>query len=403
MSQKTRLKKAEKPKLFRITNPEITAVALCKRGKNRIGVLYKSDDGNSFKIELLTKAGEDFDEQGLILALAYAPNFPDADNHYATPEDIVKMAHSHALNGFALNDHHEKSIDPSEVAVVESFIVQKGDTRFAGWQSDDGRTVPHEGAWGQVIQVHSEERRKAYRKGEWNGVSIEGTGRLVAADEKTLKSETNDMDLEKLLEGLTASFQKAVEPLTTKIGELQEALKKATEVKPKEADEGNGKPKPEPAPVAKAEKPSQPKVNLTDPNSVAEAFLAKQNEALHEAVGELTAESLGQLLVKMEGGAEALKKAKERGAGGPAPTRVDQILSTLDLAKSKGASTDPFDQPVTDQDGMVFMKADGTRMNQRDAFGLADIDDLLKANHERFEEEYGKDPLSKMLPAASKN
>ena len=64
----------------RLKSLKVDKLALCRRGKNGFGVLYKSADLDSsspnFSIEMLCKG---MDEQGLLTAVVYATNvFGDA-------------------------------------------------------------------------------------------------------------------------------------------------------------------------------------------------------------------------------------------------------------------------------------------------------------------------------------
>lgn len=179
----------------RITKPNITAVALCKRGANEMVTLYKSaDDGLSYKAELFTKASADFDEQGILYAIAYPVEKEDAQGDLADGPTVREMAYSFAKNNMALNISHDgKPLQKSDAFVAESLLLHKTalDPRFVELAKDyKGQDVDLDGAWGLVIKLDSEDLRKGYRNGDWNGVSIEGTAQRIPV----LTKEDDDPD-----------------------------------------------------------------------------------------------------------------------------------------------------------------------------------------------------------------
>jgi hypothetical protein len=148
-------------------------VSLCKRGKNRLPVLYKADD-STIEFQTLVKEAPAFDERGELLTLVYAPGVTDSDGDFASdPEAIRSMAYSFMQNGAEIDvQHNGIALKKDQAFPAESFIVQKGDPRFSEWKDNDGNPVDATGAWGAVFKINDPELRAKYRSGEWNGVSL---------------------------------------------------------------------------------------------------------------------------------------------------------------------------------------------------------------------------------------
>jgi hypothetical protein len=166
----------------RIKKARIQFITLCPRGRNQMPVLYKADGTVAF--DALTKATED---AGELTNIVYTPERPDTDNHLASAEVIKDMAHSFQKEGGQIDIRHDgKAVGPDQAYVAESFIVQKGDPRFADYTDYNGNAVDATGAWATVIKIDDPELRRLYREGEWNGVSMFGQGLLTVekADEE---------------------------------------------------------------------------------------------------------------------------------------------------------------------------------------------------------------------------
>lgn len=158
----------------------IHRISLCPRGANKMPTFYKSEEGVD-TIQMLTKA--DMDE-GLLTAVAYAPNIVDAHGDVASAEVIKQMAYDFPLGDQGINIRHgSDTLEKEKARVVESFIIQKGDSRFTDMKDYDGNPVNVTGGWAVVIKIDDEELQKQYRDGEWNGVSIEGQGFFEKSDD----------------------------------------------------------------------------------------------------------------------------------------------------------------------------------------------------------------------------
>lgn len=170
----------------KIRNAKITHISLCKRGVNHLPVLMKSS--GRLQVEMLTKAGK----EGLVYALVYLPDVPDREGDVASREVIKAMAHDFLTNAAEANggidiEHNFKVLGPDQVRIAETFIVQKGDPRFADWKDLSGNQVNPEGAWGLALKVLDPTLRAEFENGSLNGVSMFGHAEL----EPIGKSDSN--------------------------------------------------------------------------------------------------------------------------------------------------------------------------------------------------------------------
>ena len=107
------------------------------------------------------------DVKQIVYGEVYKPDESDTDGNWMTRETIEKMAHDFMseLKNDQIDRNHTGAKDKG--AVVESFIVRKGDPDFVEGAWVVGVHVPDKGVWGQIV------------KGELTGFSIEGTAQLV--------------------------------------------------------------------------------------------------------------------------------------------------------------------------------------------------------------------------------
>lgn len=194
----------------RIKRGKITHVSLCRRAMNQLPVLMKS--GDRVQIDLLTK----MQGEGLMHALVYVPDVVDAEGDVASAQVIKQMAHDFLANGGNIDiEHNLQALGPDRVRIAETFIVQKGDARFAGWKDYQGRDVNAEGSWALILKVLDPELRAAAERGELNGVSMFGQAEIETLH-KTSPTNTNTNmtpeQMQVLVEMLTKSLQAAIKP-----------------------------------------------------------------------------------------------------------------------------------------------------------------------------------------------
>jgi len=220
----------------RIKSATVKRLALCRRGKNGLATLFKAD--GSAEWALLVK--EDAAVEGSLLAVAYPLGLADADGDIAdTAEAIKSMAHSFMESGAQLDIEHDGKVLPRSAAFVsESFIIQKGDTRFHAWPQYDGKPVDVTGGWGVQIQINDPSLREARRNGEWDGVSLFGTAAVEQIDVKAASQrvaarlggvQETTMTKEELAAALAAQKAELVEMLKSALAGLKPAEPKAAE------------------------------------------------------------------------------------------------------------------------------------------------------------------------------
>ena len=181
----------------RIKKASISFVSLCPQGKNKIATLYKEDGKDMLQIDTLVK----LQDEGTLLAVVYVPEHPDSEGDVASTEVVKEMAHSHMQSGAMLDVRHNlKPLSKEDAFVAESFIVQKGDKRFADMTDRNGSPVDVTGAWAQVIKLESPELRALYKDEGWQGVSLYGEALVVAekSEEDTTPKE-NEVNTQEIV------------------------------------------------------------------------------------------------------------------------------------------------------------------------------------------------------------
>jgi hypothetical protein len=159
----------------RIKKAKINFLSLCPRGANQLPTILK-DDG-TFTLQTLVKASEDFDVKGELLNVVYAPELRDSQGDIASAEVIKEAMYDSSKSGMNIDIRHNNVAVPKDKAfIAESFIVQKGDARFADFKDYTGKAVDVTGAWATVVKIEDAELKRLYKTGEWNGVSMGGSG-----------------------------------------------------------------------------------------------------------------------------------------------------------------------------------------------------------------------------------
>lgn len=257
------------PRRRRIKRAKVTHISLVPRGANRLPVIFKEDD-DTFDIELLMKAAEDFQEKGELTAIVYAPEQRDSQGDIASAEVIKEAMYDAARDGIKIDMRHDGvTVAKSQAFVAESFIVQQGDPRFEGIKTYAGKTVDPTGAWGVVIKVDDPGLRQKYRDGEWNGVSMGGT----ALVENNKEDNTADRVIAALAKRMGLDLNSDDGDFDMTSDELAVALAKGNETMAKTILEGMAKLlKPEKSEAeVKAEKEAKEAKEATDKLEKAEA------------------------------------------------------------------------------------------------------------------------------------
>jgi len=262
-----------------ILDANILFLSLCPKGANGFATLYKADTGNVELTPVIVEL-EKFDELGQLAAVVYAPDLPDQHDDFASASAIKKMAHTFIRNGAKLDLVHSlKELPKDAVYVAESFIIQKGDPRFASVEHK-GESKDVTGGWGTIIQINDAELRKAYRNGEWAGMSMYGPAKVRNVDpvvEKTTKQETDMTDQE-----IKTLIAKGVEE-GVKDALAEKALHDA-EADKKKADDKKKKKKDDDDKAALAKKSVPADLDLSDADAVNAHVEKMEMETLEKAV-----------------------------------------------------------------------------------------------------------------------
>jgi hypothetical protein len=227
--------------MIHLKNALITSICLCKRGKNKLRTIYKSaSNGEKGELEIQTLMKANL-EQGELLNVVYAPERPDSDGEGMSAVEIRKAAHLAAQRGLTLDIEHDGVPIPKEDAwIAETFIVSKGDERFQDWKDYKGNSVGDlTGSWASLIRLESPKLRKAYRDGEFDGVSMFGlaaveTSKSNKAAEKVvrqLEDATKDINMnpEELKALLKAHSDELLLKVEEKIAVISKSVKKTEE------------------------------------------------------------------------------------------------------------------------------------------------------------------------------
>ena len=334
----------------RIIRGEIEFITLCKRGANRLPVIYKED--GHFDYDMLVKTSDNFMEKGELLAVVYAPELRDMQGDIASAAVIKDMMYSAAKRGESVDIRHDgKALSKDQVYVAERFIVQKGDERFTDFKDYDGNNVDVTGAWATVLKIEDQKLRDHYKAGDWNGVSMGGRADLeLEKDDDTLvervvntfakalgitNKEDDDMNADEYKKLMEANNGVLAEAIGKSVGE---AIAKGSDVDPDDKGKGGDDKTPK-APVFKgdASKPGdvakhadalvtyelQKDVDWTDPKSISEyqEKVAEIAKAKAEAGDEGKSEDVKKLeagIAKLEDEKKKLLGKSQQAAGAPA-------------------------------------------------------------------------------------
>lgn len=170
-SQKAAPTVLDEPVPGEIVGGRIRYISLCPMGKNRIVTSYKAQGAAEQQLELAmaVKASDDFKEEGLLTGIVYAPGQLDDDGNWATAKTIKAIAYDNAINGEGIDIIHDGvKLSSDQAAIVERFIVQKADPRFADLPFDPT------GSWGTVMWLGEDQRAQYRSDGGWQGLSMGG-------------------------------------------------------------------------------------------------------------------------------------------------------------------------------------------------------------------------------------
>jgi len=127
------------------------------------------------------------EELQIVYAEVYVPDTPDSDNDFMSVDTVREMGHNFLANGRVTKVDVNHSRDEIAAAVVESFIVRKGDPDFI------------ENAWVAGIKIMDDSVWELIKSGEINGFSLDGVGQgkdteLEIEIPEFVKGETDKQD-----------------------------------------------------------------------------------------------------------------------------------------------------------------------------------------------------------------
>lgn len=266
---------------MRFKKIDIKFLSLVKRGANQIPVMYKGEGGVT--MELLLKTDHLMD-RGELTAVVYAPELRDSDGDITDAETIKDAMYSAMRKGFNLDIQHDfKALSKEDACPVESFIIQKGDPRFADMKDYAGKPIDVTGGWGVVISINKQELREKFRTGEWNGVSMAGSA--VGIPEPVNKGDVT-MTAAELAAALAANNTVLAAAIAKSVADA---------IKPKEPDA--------PAPVVKTEKPAfvpKPFTGAPTANNIKKHALEVQKAEVLHNMDMRNAESVAEGTAKIE-------------------------------------------------------------------------------------------------------
>ncbi len=293
----------------RIKNAIVKRLALCKRGKNRLTTLFKSE-GGQFELATLIKGDA---EKGELLAVMWPKGLADVDGDFSdTVEAIKSMTSSLIQNGGALDIEHDgKVLAPEKAYVSEVFTIQKSDTRFHDWKDYEGKVQDVTGGAAVQIQINDPELRAGFRNGDWDGVSLFGPAAVEHVDIKAASRRVADqmggkqeyeMTKEELEAALAAQETKMVSLFKSTI---KEALADKSDTKP----EGDNKPEP------KGETQPTFTGDVNDPQALKDYEMSLRSYEMRKAIaaGDMSADDIAEMRKSMQETGPTVADLKEAG------------------------------------------------------------------------------------------
>lgn len=330
----------------RIKNAIVKRLALCKRGKNGMTTLFKSEGGN-FEFATLTKGNE----KGELLSVMWPKGIADADGDFAdTVEAIKSMTSSLIQNGGALDIEHDgKVLDPSAAYITEVFTIQKSDPRFADWKDYSGESVDVTGGAAVKIQIDDPDLRQAYRDGDWDGVSLFGPAAvehvdIVAASQRVAarmggSMQENEMTDKELQAALDAQKAELMTLFKSALGELA-----GNKVEAKEANEDDG-----------AEKQPTFTGDVNDPQALKDYEGSLRAFEMRKAIaaGDMSADDIAQMRKSMQETGPSVADLVEHGIDAKPEDTKDVRDLQVKLFKAQGGTNVPARQDVNEVDELA--------------------------------------------------
>jgi len=340
----------------RIKHAEVKRLALCKRGKNGLQTLYKSD--GTAEYATLTKGDA---EKGELLTVVWPLGLADADGDFAdTKPAIDSIMSSLIANGGKLDIEHEGDVLPRDaVEIVEVFEIRKSDERFHEWKDYDGNVVDVTGGAAARIQINDPDLRAAYRDGDWDGVSLFGPAAveqvdLVAASQRVAARMGGIQESQMTKEELQAILDAQRTQMAELAKSVVEGVLAGQNTKPTENVEANADANAE----STEEKPTFTG-DVNDPQALADYESALRGFELRKAIasGDMSADDI----------AEMRKSMQEEGPS----------LADLNAAGIEAKAED--NKEVRELQVKLFKARKGTNVPSRRVSATDEVDELAKS------------------------
>lgn len=340
----------------RITSTFVKRLALCKRGKNGMTTLFKSEDGQ-FELATLVKGDV---EKGELLAVMWPKGIADEDGDFVdTDEAIRSMTASLISNGGGLDlEHDGKVLTPEQAYISEVFIIQPDDARFAEWEDYDGNHADVTGGAAVKIQIDDPKLREAYRAGEWDGVSLFGDAAVEQVDLKAASKrvaarmggvQENEMTKEELQAVLDAQDAKVAQLVKSAVDEAvkaqSETVDAEAEAKAKEDAEAKAK---EDAELKAPTFTGDP----LDADALGEYEKSLRGFELSKAIasGEMTADKLAELRKSLTEKLPSVEELTEAGIKAEEGDSAEVRKLQVQLFKARKSSNVPERSDASDDD-----------------------------------------------------
>ncbi len=148
---------------------DVKFISLVRRPANRKEKLILKDDGGFELLIDLEKAHLN-EEDRVLYGVVYAPNELDAHGDYTTGEEIKKAAWNFLKEGRVRNVDVEHTYKEAPAFVAESWLSKGNDPLFP---------EEPENTWIVGIRVEDEKLWEEIKRGEYRGLSLAGTARVV--------------------------------------------------------------------------------------------------------------------------------------------------------------------------------------------------------------------------------
>lgn len=337
----------------RIKRAEVKRLALCKRGKNGLQTLYKSDGTAEFAT--LTKGDI---EKGELLSVVWPKGLADDDGDFSdTKEAIDSIMSSLIANGGAMDIEHDGVIlDRDAVQITEVFEIQSNDPRFSEWKDYEGNPVDVTGGAAARIQINDPDLRTAYRDGEWDGVSLFGPAAveqvdLVAASQRVAARMGGIQESQMTKEELQAILDAQKSNMADLAKSVVEGVLAGNKVEPVAAANAD---------ADGAETKPTFTGDINDPQALLDYESSLRGYELRKSIasGDMSADDIAEM-------------RKSMNEGGP---------SVADLNEAGLKATDGDSKEVRDLQVQLFKARKGTNVPARRASATDEVDELAKSS-----------------------